>query len=87
MSSWRERLSAPEGNALHPRTLAEVYGMDRLLVEQHRGIIGYSTVCIRIAATYGTLSVEGEDLRLCCMSRSQLVIRGKLRAVKMEGDC
>ena len=87
MSSWRGRLSAPEGNALQPRTLAEVYGMDRLLVEQHRGIIGYSTASIRIAATYGTLIVEGEALRLCCMSRSQLVIRGYVRSVKMVGDC
>ena len=87
MSSWRERLSAPEGNALQPRTLAEVYGMDRLLVEQHRGILSYGNECIRIAATCGVLVVEGEDLRLCCMSRSQLVIRGKLRSVRMEEGC
>ena len=85
MKNWKERLTGPEGSPLKPRTLAEVYGTDRILVEEHRGILSYGTECIRIAATYGLLTVEGEELRLCCMSRSQLVIRGKLSRLRMEG--
>lgn len=84
MKNWKKRLSMPADSSLKPRTLAEIYGYDRLLVEHHRGILGYGTQCIRIAATYGELLVEGEDLRLCCMSRSQLVIRGRLKSVTME---
>jgi sporulation protein YqfC len=84
LKNWKERLSVPSDSSLKPRTLAEIYGCDRLLVEHHRGILGYGTQCIRIAATYGELVVEGEDLRLCCMSRSQLVIRGRLKSVTME---
>ena len=84
MKNWKERLTMPGDSSLKPRTLAEIYGCDRLLVEHHRGILGYGTQCIRIAATYGELVVEGEDLRLCCMSRSQLVIRGRIRSVMME---
>ena len=83
MKNWKERLGDPEG--LRPRTLAELYGSERLLVEQHRGIVSYSTECIRIAASTGTLVVEGEHLHLCCMSRSQLVIRGTLRCLRLEG--
>lgn len=85
MKNWKERLSGPEDVNLRPRTLAEVYGRDRLLVEQHRGIVSYGTECIRIAATFGELVVEGTELRLCCMSRSQLVIRGRLLSLRMEG--
>lgn len=85
MKNWKERLTVPEGNSLVPRTLAEVYGTDRLLVEHHKGIVSYATACIRIAATYGFLVVEGDELRLCCMSRSQLVIRGRIHALRMEG--
>lgn len=70
---------------MKPRTLAEIYGRDRLLVEQHKGIVSYGTECIRISATFGELVVEGKDLRLCCMSRSQLVIRGRLESLRMEG--
>ena len=84
MKNWKERLTGPEGNALKPRTLAEVYGMDRVLVEQHRGIVSYGTERIRIGASYGFLVVEGDDLRLCCMSRAQLVIRGRIMGLRME---
>lgn len=87
MKDWKKRLEALEPEAIRPRTLAELYGSERLLVEQHRGIHSYGTQCIRIGATFGMLVVEGEDLRLCCMSRSQLVIRGKLRSIRMEEGC
>lgn len=85
MKNWKERLTGNGENALTPRTLAEVYGADRVLVEQHRGIVSYGTECIRIGATFGYLVVEGEKLRLCCMSRSQLVIRGNILGLRMEG--
>ncbi len=83
MKNWKERLSGPE-EVLKPRTLVEVYGMDRLLVEHHRGISSYGSERIVICATFGTMTVEGTGLRLCCMSRSQLVIRGQLRGFWME---
>ena len=84
MKDWKKKLAALEPEGLRPRTLTELYGSERLLVEQHRGILGYGTECIRIDATFGVLVVEGADLRLCCMSRSQLVIRGKLQAIRIE---
>lgn len=84
MKNWKERLSADAGG-LRPRTLAELYGNERLLVEQHRGILAYGTERIVIGASFGSLSVEGENLRLCCMSREQLVIRGRIGCVRAEG--
>ena len=86
MKNWKEHLSGTE-EVLKPRTLIEIYGPDRLLVEQHRGIVSYSPERIRIAATFGIVCVEGEQLRLCCMSRQQLVIRGGLRAGCVEAAC
>ena len=86
MKYWTERLAGPEGSKLKPRTLAEVYGMDRVLVEQHRGIVSYGTQCIRIGTDYGFLEVEGDHLRLCCMSRHQLVIRGRILGLRMEAN-
>lgn len=85
MKDWKKRLGALEPEGLRPRTLAELYGSERLLVEQHRGIVSYGSECIRIAAISGFLVVEGEGLRLCCMSRSQLVIRGKITEIRLEG--
>ena len=84
MKNWKERLRAGAGSPVTPRTLAEIYGTDRLLVEQHRGILSYGTEVIRIGATYGVLVVEGDALRLCCMSKSQLVVRGTILGLRME---
>lgn len=86
MKDWKKRIGELEPEGLRPRTLVELYGAERLLVERHRGIIGYSGECIRIGATTGTLVVEGEGLRLCCMSRGQLVIRGRICLVRLEGE-
>ena len=83
MKNWKERLAGPE-QALTPRTLAEVYGTERVLVEQHKGIVSYGSQVIAVGTTYGFLVVEGENLRLCCMSRAQLVIRGKILGLRME---
>lgn len=80
MKDWNGRLR----EELVPRTLAELYGSERLLVEHHRGIVSYGADCIRMGATFGFLIAEGENLRLCCMSRSQLVICGKIRCLRME---
>lgn len=86
MKDWKKRLEELEPEGIRARTLAELYGSERLLVEQHRGILGYSTECIRIGASCGQLVVEGQGLRLCCMSRSQLVIRGKISGIRLEGE-
>ena len=85
MKNWKERLTGQPETGRKPRTLVEIYGTERLLVEHHRGILGYGTECICIGATFGMLVVEGQDLRLCCMSPSQLVIRGELMSLRMEG--
>ena len=80
MKQWNSRLR----EEITPRTLTELYGNERLLVEHHRGIVSYGTEQIRIRATYGYLITEGENLRLCCMNRTQLVICGRIRCVRME---
>lgn len=84
MKNWKDRLTDIGDGTLKLRTLAEVYGQERVLIEQHRGILSYGTECIRIGTTYGQLAVEGDGLRICCMSRSQLVIRGRIQLLRME---
>ena len=83
MSDWKQRLSA-DAAGLRPRTLVEIYGRERVLVEQHRGIRAYSDECICIGTAFGSILVEGAELRLCCMSRQQVVVRGRIDAVRTE---
>lgn len=72
---------------LRPKTLVELYGNERVLIEEHRGILGYGDDAIRVGTSFGALVIEGMELRLCCMSRSQLVIRGRIGCVRTEVGC
>ena len=74
------------GEAIRPRTLVEVLGKSRVLIEHHKGILGYGTEEIAIGATYGMVIVSGEELRLCCMNREQLFISGKIGNLRLEGN-
>ena len=61
------------GEAIRPRTLVEVLGKTRVLIEHHKGILGYGTEEIAIGATYVMLDViersyrpESFRLRVVC---------------------
>ena len=69
---------------LRQRTLVELYGNERVLIEEHRGILAYGDEEIRVGASFGCVIIDGLELRLCCMSRSQLVIRGRITGVRTE---
>lgn len=86
MKSWKEiAQSARQAETGVRRTLVEILGMDRVLVEQHRGIVGYGEEEILVNASFGLVRILGRELRLCCMSREQLVIRGRIGSVILEG--
>ena len=72
---------------LRPKTLVELYGNERVLIEEHRGILAYGDEIIKVGTSYGAAVIEGMELRLCCMSRSQLVIRGRIAGVRTEVGC
>lgn len=83
MGDWK-KLARQSSERLKPRTLVELWGRERVLVEHHRGIRAYGDQEIRVGATYGMILVRGSGLRLCCMSREQLFISGKIHCVEME---
>lgn len=79
------QIARRSSEVITPKTLVEMLGQSRVLVEHHRGILGYGTEEILVGATFGVLIISGEELRLCCMSREQLFIAGKIKAVRLEG--
>ena len=84
MKPWKEgKVSPPE--QIMPRTLVEIVGKQRVLVEHHRGILGYGTEEILVGTGYGILRIGGAELRLCCMSRQQLFISGRIDTLTLEG--
>ena len=86
MRDWKSGIRADAGG-LRPKTLVELYGNERVLIEEHRGILAYGDEEIRVGTSFGVAVIQGMELRLCCMSRSQLVIRGRIGCVRTEVGC
>ena len=86
MRDWKSGIRADAGG-LRPKTLVELYGNERVLIEEHRGILAYGDEEIRVGTSFGIAVIQGMELRLCCMSRSQLVIRGRIGCVRTEVGC
>ncbi len=86
MRDWKSGIRADAGG-LRPKTLVELYGSERVLIEEHRGILAYGDDEIRVGTSFGVAVIQGMELRLCCMSRSQLVIRGRIGCVRTEVGC
>lgn len=81
---WIERLAQRtdlQGEAFPGQPLVEIYCDRRLLIENHRGVVGYSDseICVRVK--YGLLRICGSCLELSKMSRQQLIITGKLQDI------
>lgn len=64
--------------------LVEIAGDKRILVEQHRGVLGYDKETIRIKLPLGLLLVKGCNLKIIHMSRTQLVITGRIICVEIK---
>ena len=65
--------------------VAELLGRNRLLIENHLGVLSYGTEEIRIKVNFGCLQITGEDLKLMELCREQLVIMGQIDALHIWG--
>lgn len=56
-------------------------GMERLRVEQHKGLIVYRPEEIGFRTSCGLLRIEGEDLRFSMYAAAEAIITGQIRSV------
>lgn len=61
-------------------------GRSSLLIEQHRGIIGFEPHRIRLLSEQGTLCVTGNDMQLCELSQSRAFLEGDLIGISFEDE-
>lgn len=59
-------------------------GTEKVMVENHRGLLGYSREEIAVACGRIQLRIGGSGLELYCMTADCLVIRGKIAAVELH---
>ena len=70
------RFMKPELIAKLP--LVEIVGEKRVLIENHLGVVGYSSEEVQIKVSYGIISIIGCQLRFAQITQEQLVINGQI---------
>ncbi len=71
------------GESLPGQPLLELFGDNRVLIENHLGITEYGTEKIQIRVAYGALCVCGQRLQLCRMQGNQLFITGRIDGISL----
>jgi len=61
-----------------------LWGRRQVMVEQHRGLLGYSGELIEVGGGKMRLRIVGRDMLLAAMDRETLVITGTITAVEYE---
>lgn len=66
-------------------SIVEICDKNRVLIENHRGIIKYSSdeVCVKVR--FGCVCVSGSQLKLSRMSKKKLVITGRITGITLRG--
>ena len=61
-------------------------GRREVIIEGHRGLFSYETRCIRVRCRKGLWTVTGEGLYIDHFGPEDLLIRGSVHAVALEGE-
>ena len=75
----------PEIGSDVPRMILS--GREELLIEQHGGLFSYESKCIRIRTKMGVVTVNGENLVIQYFGLQDLLIRGKISGLLLDGEC
>ncbi|NLP18625.1 MAG: sporulation protein YqfC [Firmicutes bacterium] len=56
----------------------------RLVIENHRGLIQYEPVQIRVCLEKGEVVLQGSNLNISLISKEEIVIDGQLKGVEFH---
>ena len=74
-----------KADVLSKLPIVELAGQNRVLIENHQGVLAYSLEEIQIKVCYGSVCITGSNLHLMQLSKEQLVICGKIDALQLFG--
>lgn len=71
--------------AFTKQPIVELVGQNRVLIENHQGVLAYSNEEISVKVSYGKIVIAGSDLNLIQMSFEQLVVKGHIDSLQLCG--
>lgn len=66
--------------------IVELAGDHRVLIENHRGVTGYSREKIWIQVKYGRVCIDGCGMELVHMTKERLLICGKIHSITVHRE-
>lgn len=66
------------------QTIVEIAGENRVLIENHGGVSGYSGEQIIVKVQYGNICICGCELRLMRMTKDQVIVCGNIHSVALQ---
>ena len=85
MEHTQQLLKRGKYDILSKHPIVEIVGQNRVLIENHQGVLGYSPDEIQIKVCYGCVYVKGSHLQLMQMSKAQLVVCGRIDGLQLVG--
>ena len=83
---WKRYLDSVNKKSNIPgKPIVEIAGQNRVLIENHQGVLAYSLEEVQIKVSYGKLVIQGRNLRLLHLSKEQLVVNGHIDSVNLFG--
>ena len=73
------------GEAIPGLPLVELLGKQRVLIENHSGLIQYCPHEIIVKVSYGPLIICGCRLRISLMTKQQVIITGQIGRIQLGG--
>ncbi len=64
--------------------LVEIAGDCRVLIERHKGVLGYDDKNVWVRLSIGRLQICGCCLKIVHMTKSQLVVSGQIHGVMLQ---
>ena len=61
-----------------------VSGRRQVMVEYHRGLIGYTREIVEVSGGASRLRILGSELRLRAMDRETLIVSGRIASLEYE---
>ena len=87
MVSWMERaarrLDFP-AEAVAGATRVTMTGADRVLVENHKGLLCCTDTEVAVSCGHGSIRISGAELLLRAMDAEMLVVTGRIAGVEVE---
>lgn len=78
-----EKMSLPKDVMLDLPKLS-ICGDKEIYIENHKGIMEYTSKCMRIKTNDGIAHIYGEELRIIILESDRMVINGEFERVEYE---